>query len=168
MKIIRVLPTNIESEVSTRHGHRVICTKMKKRSRRDSWQADRIIQIRASTEPREYASTRVSLYAYAREVTARPVSYRSGSRRPSVRAEKGTIRLIELKNQEIHVAVLEEGKRDAPLNPIIKTHSQRLSTFFKNDIFLSYFSILYLNEDYCINATLEKLTAYVLALWNKK
>lgn len=66
MKIIRVLPANIESEASTRYGHRVICTKMKKRSRKDSWQADRIIQIRASTEPREYASTRVSLYAYAR------------------------------------------------------------------------------------------------------
>ena len=36
---------------------------MKKRSTEDSWQADRIIQIRASTEPREYASTRVPLYA---------------------------------------------------------------------------------------------------------
>lgn len=112
------------------------------------------------------------------EVTARPVSYRSGSRRPSVRAEKGTIRPIELKNQEIHVAVLEEGKRDASLNPIIKTHSQRLSTFFKNDVFIIFFNfmfgkvdIFYSNNEYYIyyiyiHILLIKLYKYIYKLIN--
>lgn len=57
---------HIEIQASVCHGHRVIHAKMKKRSGEDSWQADRIIQIRASTEPRGYASTRVPLYVYAR------------------------------------------------------------------------------------------------------
>lgn len=100
------------------------------------------------------------------EVTARPVSYRSGSRRPSVRAEKGTIRPIELKNQEIHVAVLEEGKRDASLNPIIKTHSQRLSTFFKNDIFIIFFNFMFGKVDifYSNNIVMNITYIYILLI----
>ncbi|KAK1128632.1 hypothetical protein K0M31_003090 [Melipona bicolor] len=68
------------------------------------------------------------------EVTARPVSYRSGSWRPSVQAEKKHNKTDRNeKPRDSPVPVLEEGKKDAPLNLIINTHSQRLSTSLKNE-----------------------------------
>ena len=62
--------SSVTSEYIWKARHRLVMDiawsvrRWKREGTEDSWQADRIIQIRASTEPREYASTCVSLYAY--------------------------------------------------------------------------------------------------------